>query len=130
LTEAEIGGDVVNTAPGELEAAVTGFLALVNGRKRARIDGSKNWEKKEESQGGGARKESTWEKVGECSLPLSATSQQAVLARYGCKRVEGTGKARYSIEHLTELEVGQLFWSLGWTREIWIAPGFQMRRAS
>ena len=47
LTEAEIGGEALDTAPATLKERLEAFLLGARDEKKARLDGSKNWAKKE-----------------------------------------------------------------------------------
>jgi len=126
FTEAEVSGELVDTAPKALLSRLETLLVGVSSDKKARIDGSKNWEKNDvvEKSDAAQKKKSApkWEKVGETTTPPA--QQEKIYRRFGCKPVEQKrplgrrpGPVEWDVSHLSELELEKLWWSLGFTRE-------------
>jgi hypothetical protein len=121
LTEAEIGGEALDTAPAALRARLEAFLVGASTEKRARLDGSKNWQKREAGRTA-KRSASKWTKVGETKK--NPVEQAEIFARFDCEPVKtvfvsaGSRRAtEYKVDHLSEVKREQLWWSLGWLHE-------------
>ena len=122
LTEAELGGEALDTAPTALLERLEALLIGARDEKGARLDGSKNWQKREAGRKH-ERSKSQWEKIGE-SKKKNPSEQAAIFERFKCVPVRSSGVAsrkprptEYDISHLSELELEQLWWSLGWLKE-------------
>ena len=124
FTEAEVGGEVLDLAGDALKTRITKGLSGAADTKGARVDGSKNW-RKSEAKAGKARGPSIWFKVGEGKK--NPEEQAEIYKRFGVLQVATTKNQRFiswDVSALSDIELQQLWWALGWNREdqIFVMP--------
>lgn len=120
LTEAEVDGEVVDLSPSALMARLKQLLVGASTGKRARIDGSRNWEKNEpepDTGEAGAQKAErphpvVWQDLGETKMPPAEREKEA--RRWGCVPDRSrSGRVVWSVAHLSALDRERLWWCLG-----------------
>ena len=115
LTEAALGGEELDTAPATLKAKLEALLDGARDEKRARLDGSPNWRKRD-AKTSGKSQEIVWKKIGQDKL--DPEKRAAIFERFGCTPVKtSNGLETWNLGDLSELELEQLWWTLGWSHE-------------
>ena len=115
LTEAALGGEELDTAPATLKAKLEALLDGARDEKRTRLDGSPNWRKRD-AKTSGKSQEIVWKKIGRDKL--DSEKRTAIFERFGCTPVKtSNGLETWNLGDLSELELEQLWWTLGWSHE-------------